>query len=57
MCLCVCVRLCLCLRVRENRLLTDAILHSVPIGQDAIIALWTAAFQFHCDMDQRGTIH
>lgn len=36
----------------ENRLLRDAILHSIPIGQGAIIApLWTGAFQFHCPGD------
>lgn len=33
----------------ENRLLREAILHSIPIGQGAIIApLWTGAFQCHC---------
>lgn len=36
----------------ENRLLTDAILHSIPIGQGAIIAPRTAAFQFHCPGDK-----
>lgn len=37
---------------RENRLLRDAILHSIPIGQGAIIApVWTGAFQFYCPGD------